>query len=614
MNAPAAELDLTPVLSLRIESERDIVTARQRARQISAMVGFGDQDQVRIATAVSEIARNAHQYAGNGKVDFVINLRSRPQSLWIQVSDHGPGIADLDAVLSGRYVSPSGMGIGVIGTSRLMDQFQIESSREHGTTVLFAKRLPPSLKPLGLADVGRVGGSLATQISLAVDQELLQQNRELLQTLYRLRSRELELERRHQDFARLNLELEETNRGVVALYAELEEKAIALRLADEMKSRILHHVSHEFRTPVSSILALTRILLDRMDGDLSTEQEKQLHYIRDAAQQLSAIVNDFLDLAKVESGTTEVHSAVIDVSKFLGSTRALMRPLATRETVNLVFEEPDAGLKIYTDESKLGQIVRNLISNALKFTQQGEVRVAALVSPAGDEICFTVKDTGIGIAPEDQDRIFQEFAQIRSSIQRQVKGTGLGLPLSRRLAGLLGGTLVVESAVGSGTTFKLSLPMESMPSESRTGDAPEATGGTILIVDDDPAARYLVTQLLRGTHHRIIDSTASEAAERARFELPALILVDLVMPDRSGFGVLEDLQLHERTRDIPVIIHTSKTLTKTDMERLAGRHLSILPKGEGNRLPALSAIRAVLNEPALFGSEPEFRDNSDSGG
>ncbi len=605
MSTQPAAVDLTPILSVNIQGERDVVAARQHARQVSELLGFGDQDQARIATAVSEIARNAHQYAGGGQLGFSINLRSSPQSLWMQVSDRGPGIADLDAILSGRYVSPTGMGLGVIGTSRLMDQFHISSTPGRGTTVLFGKRLPPHSKPIEMADIGRIGGSLVQQPTFGLDQELWRQNRDLLQTLDALRIRELELERRQEDFVRLNLELDETNRGVVALYAELEEKAVALRRADEIKSRFLSHVSHEFRTPVNSVLALTRLLLNRIDGDLSAEQEKQVSYIRDAAQQLAEIVN----------GTIEVHSTLIDLSQFFGSTRALMRPLVTGETVNLVFEEPAADLTVYTDESKLGQILRNLISNALKFTQQGEVRVAAHLSKRGDEISITVKDTGIGIAPEDQERIFQEFAQINNPIQRQLKGTGLGLPLSRRLAELMGGSLAVESVVGEGATFTLSLPIGATSQAAGESGSPDAKrqSDTILVVDDEPASRYLVRQLLRGTRFRIIEATASEAAERARFELPALVLLDLVMPDRRGFDVLDDLKIDERTRDIPVVIHTSKTLTDADIERLAGRHLSILPKGEIGRLPALLAIRAVLHEPALFSAEPEFRDNSSYG-
>ena len=611
MSTQPAAVDLTPILSVHIHGERDVVAARQRARQVSALLGFGDQDQARVATAVSEIARNAHQYAGGGQLDFSISLRSTPQCLWIQVSDRGPGIPGLDAILSGQYESPTGMGLGVIGTCRLMDQFHISSTPGRGTTVLFGKCLPPHARRIEMADIGRIGGSLVQQPTSGLDQELQRQNRDLLQTLTALRTRELELEKRQEDFVRLNVELDETNRGVVALYAELEEKAVALRRADEIKSRFLSHVSHEFRTPVNSVLALTRLLLDRVDGDLSAEQEKQVSDIRDAAQQLAEIVNDLLDLAKVEAGKIEVHSTLIDLNQFFGSTRALMRPLATLETVNLIFEEPEAGLTLYTDESKLGQILRNLISNALKFTQHGEVRVAAHLSKKGDEICITVKDTGIGIAPEDQERIFQEFSQINNPIQRQVKGTGLGLPLSRRLAELMGGSLAVESVVGDGAVFTLTLPAGA-PSQAALepgGHGVRKHSDTILVVDDEPTSRYLVRQLLRGTRFRIIEATASEAAERARFELPALILLDLIMPDRRGFDVLDDLKIDERTRDIPVVIHTSKTLTEADLERLAGRHLGILPKGENGRLAALLAIRTVLGEPVLFSAEPEFRDN-----
>ncbi len=255
MSNPPAAVDLTPILSVHIRGERDVVAARQRARQVSALLGFGDQDQARVATAVSEIARNAHQYSGGGQLDFSISLRSTPQCLWMQVSDHGPGIPGLDAILSGQYVSPTGMGLGVIGTCRLMDEFHISSAPGRGTTVLFGKCLPAHARRIEMADIGRIGGSLVQQQTAGLDQELERQNRDLLQTLTALRTRELELEKRQEDFARLNVELDETNRGVVALYAELEEKAVALRRADEIKSRFLSHVSHEFRTPVNSVLA-----------------------------------------------------------------------------------------------------------------------------------------------------------------------------------------------------------------------------------------------------------------------------------------------------------------------------------------------------------------------
>ena len=602
MSSPADAIGATPVLSVKIKEEQDLVTARQRARQLSALLGFNQQDQTRLATAVSEIARNAYQYAGGGRLDLSIDLRSRPQFLWMQVSDRGPGIRDLDAALSGAYVSATGMGIGLCGTSRLMDGFHVDSSPAGGTSVRFGKALPPRPNPLDAANIGELCSTMAQQHTPSIAEEVERQNREILQTLDALRLRE-------SDLARLNLELEETNRGLIALYAELDEKAVALQRAAEMKSRFLSHVSHEFRTPLNSVVALTRLLLERYDGELTMEQEKQVSYIRDATRQLADIVNDLLDLAKIEAGKTEIRLTNIDVSQLLGATRALMRPLAAHEAVTLVFDEPPPNLTLESDESKLGQILRNLISNALKFTEEGDVRISAALSEAGDAILFRVKDTGIGIDPKDQERIFQEFSQIEHPIQKRVKGTGLGLPLSRSLAVLLGGTLAVESSIGVGSTFTLTLPYQiNSNAEIQTGESSTTGRGlrTILIVDDEAPARYLAQRLFRGTEHSIIETSGVEAVERARFEAPILILLDLVMPDRSGFEVLDELKSDERTKDIPVVIHTSKVLTEGDYARLANRHLAVLPKGHADRLPALTAMRTALSEPDLFSAEPEF--------
>lgn len=608
MKTPSG-LELVPILSVNIKREFDLVTARQRARQLAFLLGFQSQDQTKIATAVSEIARNAYQYAGGGRLDFAMDLRSTPQMLWMQISDGGKGIPDLNSVLSGSYESRTGLGIGLSGSSRLMDEFDIRSSTGSGTVVSFGKFIPGGSKYISMADIGELCAALARQQTSGAIDELERQNKDLLETLNTLRVRETELQRRQEELARLNLELEETNRGVVALYAELDDKALALRRADEMKSRFLSHVSHEFRTPVNSVLALTRLLLQRTDGELSSEQEKQILYIRDAARQLAEIVNDLLDLAKVEAGKTDVRKTHIDVGQFLGAIRALMRPLATNEAVALVFEEPDANLTIESDESKLGQILRNLISNALKFTQQGEVRVRVSLNSAQDSIVFAVTDTGIGIAPDDQDRIFNEFTQIENPVQKHVKGTGLGLPLSRKLAALLGGAIQVESSLGAGSTFTLVLPCHGAairaavpPEESQDGLPTK----TILIVDDETSSHYLVQRLLAGTSYRTVGTNGAEAAERARFELPALILLDLGMPDRSGFEVLAELKSYPATRDIPVIIHTAKLLTESECARLENKVAGVLPKATTGRLPALMTIRNILGEPHLFSSEPEF--------
>jgi signal transduction histidine kinase len=588
----------TALLALNIGDESDIVLARQRARQIAVRLGLTHQDQARLSTAVSEIARNAFQYAGGGRVEFSIDLRSRPQVLWVNVSDKGPGIGDMDRIMGGSYESRTGMGIGLSGTRRLMDHFHIQSAQGGGTLVTFGKVLPVSAQQILASDVAALCAALPQEPSSGLD-ELQRQNRELLATLETLRLRDLELEKRELELGHLNLELEETNRGVVALYAELDEKAIALKRADEMKSHFLRYVSHEFRTPVNSVLALTHVLLRRLDGDLTQEQEKQVQYIRQAVQDLAEMVNDLLDLAKVEAGKTEVRLSRVDLGHFFGAIRALMRPLATNDDVALIFDDPPEGITLETDEGKLGQILRNMISNALKFTEAGEVRVSALVRD--NTLCLSVKDTGVGIAPDDLETIFQEFAQAANRLQKNLRGTGLGLPLSRKLAGLLGGTLKVTSTLGSGSTFSLELPLVS--------DAPKrgVPEKTILVIDDEEASRYITRQLFRGSEYRIIEArNGAEGTELARFEHPALIVLDLMMPNQNGFNVLDELKSYESTQNIPVVIQTSKTLREIDYERLASRQAAILPKAAGGRREGLTRIRQLLGEPSLFSEEPEF--------
>ena len=605
MSLPTCELGGVSILSLKIAEEQDVVTARQRARQLASLLAFPVQDQVRIATAVSEIARNVHQYAGEGTLHFSVDLHARPQVFWMCIGDRGPGIPHLSAILSGQYESPTGLGIGLLGTRRLMDHFEVESQPGQRTIIRSGKSILSGAAPLQPSDLATLRLQLAQETTPNAIEELQRQNRELLLTLETLRLRETELEKRQQELSILNLELEETNRGVVALYGELDEKAAALRRADEMKSRFLWHVSHEFRTPLNAIQALTRLLLEHTDGPLSAEQEKQVAYIRKAAGELTEMVNDLLDLAKVESGRAELRLTRLDVGQFLGGVRALMRPLATNEAVKLIFEEPGPSLSITSDESKVSQILRNLISNALKFTTVGQVHVSAQSRQNGAAVAFVVKDTGIGIAPEDLDRIFQEFAQIENPLQRTVKGTGLGLPLSRKLAGLLGGTLEVASTLGSGSTFTFTLPGNVLS----PADAPGDCGGnsSILLIDDDEASRYVTRQLFAGTRYRIIEAAGgTEGAERARFDCPALIVLDLSLPDRSGFEVLDELKSHPATEEIPVVIHSSQQLREADSQALSNRILAVLPKTSVNRRDALLAIRKALGEPNLFLNEPEF--------
>lgn len=593
-----------PILSVQIEQERDLVAARGRARQVAQLLGFDRQDQTRIATAVSEIVRNAYSYGGGGKVDFEVTGDSPDQLMLVRVRDQGPGIAELKRILMGDYQSPTGMGIGITGTRRLMDQFTIDSSPGEGTTVTLGKLLPKRTQGLTPQKLVEMLADLARQSEKDPFGELQQQNRELLDALS-------ELQQRQEELTRLNHELEDTNRGVVALYAELDEKAEHLRRADDLKSRFLSNMSHEFRTPLNSILALSRLLIDRADGDLTPEQEKQVGFIRKGAESLYELVNDLLDLAKVESGKTEVHPAEFQITDLFGALRGMLRPLLLNDSVNLVFEEsPDVG-SIVSDEGKVAQILRNLVSNALKFTDDGEVRISVRLDPLSGNVLFMVADTGIGIPEEHRDSIFQEFTQVHNPLQSRVKGTGLGLPLSKKLAELLGGTILVESEVGVGSTFFLTIPRNYSPQKKTESEGylkrDESVGPFgrphdkhVLLIDDEEPARYLARRMFLNTRYGVSEATGGkEGLQRAIEDRPDIIVLDLMMPDMTGFQVLEALKKNEFTRTIPVVIMTSKTLEPPERQWLTERATAVLSKGHGESSPLLATVEAILNNVPL---------------
>jgi signal transduction histidine kinase len=274
----------------------------------------------------------------------------------------------------------------------------------------------------------------------------------------------------------LTAELAETNQGVLALYAELDDNAVRLRDASDLKSRFLSYMSHEFRTPLSSILSITRILQDRLDGPLTDEQEKQLQFIQAAAAELTEMVNDLLDLAKVEAGRVTIAPAWFDMVDLFSALRGMFKPILQADSVSLIFEEPQDLPRLFTDVKKLSQILRNFISNALKFTTRGEVRVSAQLVE-GDRVRFCVADTGIGIAPEHIGALFNDFVQVDAPIQKRLRGTGLGLSLSRKLAVLLGGEVGAESTLGEGSKFSVTLPLRLPMGEGEVvPGAPSAEG------------------------------------------------------------------------------------------------------------------------------------------
>jgi signal transduction histidine kinase len=450
------------LLTIELKYEHDVVLARQRTRRFAELLGLDPQDGTRLATAVSEIARNAFEYAGEGRVELYIDDTGERAELVVRVCDKGAGITDLQAVLDGRYRSKTGMGLGIVGARRLSDRFDITSSPGAGTRVTIAKRLGPGCHPTA-ARVAEAVRVLAASTPETPFEELQSQNQELLRALAELRERKSEIER-------LNGELEETNRGVLALYAELDERALYLTRANEMKTTFLSELSHELRTPLNAIRNVVRFLLDGYQGDLTDGQHRAVTMIGDSATGLAALVDDWLDLAKIEAGRIEVHPTKFTVDSVFGALRGVFRPLVTSSSTELRIDPAEDLPVLHTDETKVSQVLRNLISNAIKFTEQGEVHVSARVN--GDAIRFDVTDSGIGVAEEDRERIFDEFTQVQSSLQWRNKGSGLGLPLSRKLARLLGGDVWLTPRENGGTIFSLQVPIE-LPSAA-AAEAPPA--------------------------------------------------------------------------------------------------------------------------------------------
>jgi signal transduction histidine kinase/CheY-like chemotaxis protein len=545
------------LLTVAVQYEQDVVVARQRARQIAGLLGFDGQDQTRIATAVSEIARNAYRYAGGGKVEFSLEGESLPQVLHVRVSDKGPGIPDVAHVLSGKYRSTTGMGIGLIGAHRLMDRVEVRSARGTGTDISMRKILPSRAPLVTSSGVGRIVHELTLRPPVGANEELQQQNQELLRALSDLRERQDELQR-------LNRELEDTNRGVVALYAELDEKADHLRRADEMKSKFLSNMSHEFRTPLNSIRALSRLLMERSDGDLNEEQAKQVGFIAKAADDLTELVNDLLDLAKIEAGKTEVRPVEFSVANLFSALRGMLRPLLISEDVKLIFEDPPPALLMYNDEGKVSQILRNFISNAIKFTERGEVRVAAHLSEDQRTVRLSVSDTGVGIRKEDQGLIFDEFTQAPNPLQGRVKGTGLGLPLCRRLARLMHGEVSVESEIGVGSTFTATLPVHfdervASPTASLTEELTlDPMLVPVLIVEDEPETQFIYEKLLKGSRYQPISARSlREARELIAQVQPRAILLDILLRGEDSWRWLADVKQSSALANIPVLIATN---------------------------------------------------------
>ncbi|HSK10584.1 MAG TPA: response regulator, partial [Vicinamibacterales bacterium] len=539
-----------PILTLPLRTEADLVAVRQRSRQLAELLGFDAGDQTRIATALSEIARQAIE-DGGGDAEFQVEGRTPPQILTALVTSRPA--ARREARSSSPQVSASGVS-GLVAARRLVDHFSTEERPDGSTQILLRKVFPRHAALLSRVALTRIGDQVAALRQESAVSELQRQNQELIRALDALRERQEEL-------VRVNGELEDTNRGVVALFAELDEKADHLRRADEMKSRFLSNMSHEFRTPLNAIRGLSNLLLEHADGDLNSEQEHQVSLITRAARELAELVDDLLDLAKVEAGKTVVRPVEFDVRNLLAALRGMLRPLLLSSSVALVFDELDDPPPVFSDEGKVSQILRNFISNALKFTESGEVRVSVRPTPDGQRVLFTVQDTGIGIAPEDQEAIFREFTQIENPLQQKTKGTGLGLPLSRKLAELLGGRILLRSEVGKGSAFTLDIPVRYHPADEEEPVPPPPREGTgapaVLVVEDSPEMLLIYDRYLKEGRYELLRATTLARARHllTRRRVQAIVL-DILLRGEDTWTFLAELKNNPETAGIPVVVIT----------------------------------------------------------
>jgi signal transduction histidine kinase/CheY-like chemotaxis protein len=425
------------------------------------------------------------------------------------------------------------------------------SARPHQGQLIMVGSLVPEDYGAALSQVSSTLSELAT-----LHRETERQQRELL--------------RRASELMRLNRELEESNRGVRSLHAALDEKAESLQRASEVKSRVVANVSHEFRTPLHSILGLSKVLLNPLNGPLSGEQEKQVHFIRTSAEALYELVNDLLDLSKAEVGKSVLRHTRFKAGEFMTALRGMMRPLLPPETqVELIFPEPPEGLELETDEAKLSQVLRNLVSNAVKFTERGTITVSVAQGPQ-DSVCFTVKDTGIGIPPEYLERVFEEFVQVDTPLHKKVKGTGLGLPLARRLSEMMGGGLTVRSTPGQGSTFTVTVPrvhpeVKEMAGLTERSNQLDPVRAPVLVLEDDRQTLFLYEKYLERSGFQVLPVRTVEDARRTLQRVrPAAMVLDVMLEGETSWNFLAEMKAKADTRDIPILV-----VTITDREQKA---------------------------------------------
>ncbi|WP_075289455.1 response regulator [Pararhizobium arenae] len=429
------------------------------------------------------------------------------------------------------------------------------------------------------------------------NEELEEQSRALKESQARLEQQQVELEQTNSQLEEQTQQLESQRDELERANAATQLKARELEQASRYKSDFLANMSHELRTPLNSSLILAKLLADNPDDNLTAEQVKYAQTIQSSGNDLLNLINDILDLSKIEAGHVEIRPETVSVERLAGNLRQVFEPIAGNRNLGFDIEiTPEAPAIIETDLQRLEQVLKNLLSNAFKFTETGSVKLSVRPAPDG-QLALSVTDTGIGIAEAQQKSIFEAFHQADGTISRRYGGTGLGLSISRELVRLLGGSIHLRSKEGQGSTFTVIIPVAydpalvaprdvaspapfaaaaapaekpQVPSVVRQGiveddrAAPSDDKRILLVIEDDNSFAAILRDLARQMGFRaLVAGTAQEALQLAKQHMPSAIVLDIGLPDQSGLSVLDRLKRDIRTRHIPIHIVSADDHTET---------------------------------------------------